>query len=66
MIRLQLARMLAVSTKIGSIACCVTSQTWPKPCSVEPGSSASWLGNAFSQIEKTSTAPIARNCSGMA
>ena len=65
MIRLQLARMLAVSVSTGRTACCVTSQTWLSPCALEPGSSESWLGNAFSQIENTSTTAIARNCSGI-
>ena len=65
MIRLQLATMLAVSVTTGSTACCVTSQTWRRPCAVEPGSSESWLGKAFSQIENTSTTAIARNCSGI-
>ena len=53
MIRLQLARMLSVSASTGSAACCVTSQTWREPGARSvPGSSDSWLGNAFSQIEK--------------
>ena len=66
MIRLQLARMLAVSTNTGSIACWVTSQTWRSRARSCPAPRTSWLGNAFSQIENISTAPIARNCSGIA
>jgi peptide/nickel transport system permease protein len=34
MIRLQLARMLAVRVSTGSTACWVTSQTWLRPCAV--------------------------------
>ena len=54
-----------MSVSTGSTACCVTSQTCERPCAVEPGSSESWLGNALSQIENTSTTAIARNCSGI-